>query len=215
MHACPKPDKENAMKTLRFYLALVCTLWLAAPAEAQIQPRFGMVGGLNLAKISVAPDDGGEYGYHTAYGLGGMVEVGLGRYVALAVEPTYLQKGTALDEPGDPRYKASYIEVPVLMRLALHSRPAHPYLVVGPTVGFFRSGKLVNDEGEEAKVDELNKRDFGLILGAGMRIPAGKTTFFVEGRYALGMANIYSESDYKVKNRGIQVMAGITVPLGR
>jgi hypothetical protein len=200
------------MKTLKFYLALVCTLWVAAPAEAQIQPRLGMVGGLSLAKIRM-PDEEETYNYRTAYGVGGIVEVGLGRYVALAVEPTYLQKGSTVDMPGTPRLETSYLEVPVLMRLALRPRHAHPYLVVGPTVGFFRSGKVVDEEGHEGGTD-VKDRDFGLILGAGVRIPAGKTAFFVEGRYTRGLIDLIAEPA-GVRHRGIQVMAGITRSLGR
>lgn len=44
----------------------------------------------------------------------------------------------------------------------------------------------------------------------------GKVTLFAEGRYVLGFANINNEPDEQdLKNRGILITAGATVPVGR
>lgn len=59
--------------------------------------------------------------------------------------------------------------------------------------------------------------DFGLGFGAGVSFPLGTNALFVEGRYALGLSNINDDPedpDTQIKNKGIQVIAGITFPLG-
>ncbi|MBI4551408.1 MAG: PorT family protein [Candidatus Latescibacteria bacterium] len=210
------------MKTLTLCLSVLFALCLTMPANAQ--PRIGIIGGLNMANITMdLPSDEVQFNTRPVSGFGGVLDIGLNRYLSLSVEPMHLQKGakvSILDENEEATLKLSYLEVPVLMKLALSARPTRPYLVVGPTFGFLRSAKVAYGR-SETSTDEVRNRDRGLIFGAGLRIPAGKAAFFVEGRYTLGLLNINDEDsdgesdEPAVKNRGMQVMAGISLPLGR
>ena len=65
--------------------------------------------------------------------------------------------------------------------------------------------------------DDVKNIDFGLAFGGGVSLPMGNKTVFVEGRYSLGLTDINDDSDPdadKIKTKGIQIMAGITFPLG-
>lgn len=204
------------MKTLSLCLIVLCILCLVMPASAQ--PRIGVIGGLNLANVRSPDTNDLDSRRRTVFGLGGMLEVGLGRWVTLSVEPMYLQKGPHLSEGFENEegmLKMSYLEVPVLLKLSLRASPTRPYLVVGPTIGFLRSAKLSDGSNKFDIKSSVNDRDVSLIVGAGLRVPAGKVAMFVEGRYAYGLVNIFKESVTDVMSKSMQVMAGITVPLGR
>ncbi|MBI4551405.1 MAG: PorT family protein [Candidatus Latescibacteria bacterium] len=204
------------MKTLTLCLIMLLALGLALPASAQL--RLGMIGGPNLANLRSPDTNDLDSRHRTRFGGGGVVELALGRWVALSMEPMYLQKGAQLDIFSEANIlKLSYIEVPMLVKLSLWRSPMQPYLVIGSSVGFLRSAR-VSDKSESQKVDIkefVNDRDINLIGGAGLRVPAGKVAIFVEGRYAYGLVNIFEESVTDVMTKGLQVMAGVTVPLGR
>lgn len=80
---------------------------------------------------------------------------------------------------------------------------------------------MVSPRGYSEEVDikdETKSIDFGLGFGAGVSFPAGNNSLFVEGRYALGSTNLNDDpedSETSIKTRGIQVMAGVTFPLGQ
>jgi hypothetical protein len=98
--------------------------------------------------------------------------------------------------------------------------------LAGPIIGFNMSSSL-NASGVDVEADEIVKSaDFGLAFGAGVSFPAGSSSIFVEGRYALGLTDVAEAGtlkfigedipfdDANVKTRGIQIMGGITFPLG-
>jgi len=94
---------------------------------------------------------------------------------------------------------------------------ARPYVMAGPSLGFLLSAKYDFKDGPEYDAkDETKGLDLGVGLGGGVSIPRGDKTFFAEARYVLGLTNINDESDEStVKNRGLQVLVGATIPLGK
>jgi hypothetical protein len=189
---------------------------VAIPATAQ--HRIGFIGGLNLANVSVDPEETGiEYSNRTAFGGGGVLDLRLAENIALQLEPMFLQKGTKVTDGSDEvKVKLSYIEVPVLLKFMLGQSPTRPYIMAGPSAGFRLSAKVSNG-GEIDIKDVIKSTDFGLDFGAGISFPAGNNAIFVEGRYGLGLSNINddpTDTNTDVKNKGIQFMAGITFPLG-
>jgi opacity protein-like surface antigen len=205
------------MKKLCLLLGVIVALFMVTPVSAQ--HSIGFCGGLNLAKLSFDPDlEGVDKSFRTAFGAGGVLDLRLAENVALHLEPMYLQKGVKLEGGGEEaKVKLAYIEVPVLFKIALGTSTTRPYLMAGPAIGFLLSSKLTNG-GEEDLKDQTEDIDFGLNFGAGLSFPAGTNTIFVEGRYALGLTDIAKEGtgeeDEKVKTNGIQIMAGVTFPLG-
>lgn len=57
-----------------------------------------------------------------------------------------------------------------------------------------------------------------IAVGAGLSMPQGTRTFFGEVRYVHGLVNVVDEPDVDgsvVKHRGLQLLAGITFPVGK
>ena len=205
------------MKKMSVLVVALFTLITVLPANAQV--NLGVIGGLNLASLSFDPDpDGVDLSNRTGFGIGGVLSFGLGETLALQLNPMFLQKGvkakaTELGITLETELKASYIEVPAMLKFAFGSSDTKPYAMVGPTVGFLLSAK----QDETDIKDDVKSIDFGLTFGGGVSLPMGNNTVFVEGRYSLGLSDINDDSDPnadKVKTKGIQIMAGITFPFG-
>jgi len=215
---------------------VLLALFIALPASAQV--KLGVIGGANLANLNGKDVDGEkiDFSSRTAFGVGGVLDVGLSENVSLRFEPMYLQKGTEFTDT-DPdlgtatfAFKAGYLEVPALLKIALGTSSTRPYLMVGPSIGVNLSSKLkFSASGISAELDakEITKStDFGLAFGAGLSFPVSTSSIFVEGRYNLGLLDIAKEGtlkfmgedivsgDAEVKTRGLQIMAGIAFPLG-
>ena len=208
------------MRTIRVIIGLFIALCLILPASSQV--RFGIVGGLNLANVSIDPDEGLDFKNRTALGVGGVLDFGLGNIVFIHFEPMFLQKGTKVEEGGSKlEIDADYIEVPLLLKFAFGTSGTKPYIMVGPTLGILMSAKWkVTAEGISAEVDVKDTTkgiDFGVSFGAGVSMPLGQNSLFVEARYALGLTNFNDDPedpDTDIKTKGIQVFAGMTFPLG-
>lgn len=212
------------MRKFNLIFVVAFGLLIFLPANAQ-QHQIGVVGGLNLAKLS--SDDlegiGFEFSNRTAFGLGGVLDLGLNKNISLRFEPMYLQKGSEFPDNEEPdvelKLEASYFEVPVLIKYAFGRSDVRPYLMAGPSLGLLLKADLVvpGQENEDIK-DELQNIDLSVGVGAGISFPMGRTSFFVQGRYVLGLTNLNDSegegSDSEFNNRGIQFMAGITIPLG-
>lgn len=193
------------------------------------QQRIGIIGGLNLANVDGVDEDGNLASTsRNMLGLGGVLELGLGKNIALRLEPMYIEKGTK-DEGENVNWKAVYFEVPVFLKVAFEAPTARPYLMAGPSVGLILNSKVesIDMDLEANLIDLLNSIDFGLGFGAGISFPIGNNAIFVEGHYTHGLVDITDEGKVlveagetewdervNVKTRGIQIMAGITFPFG-
>jgi opacity protein-like surface antigen len=173
-----------------------------------------------------------DFTSHTGLGIGGVLDIRLSENVALRLEPMYLQKGAAfVSDLVDPdfsevTFKAAYLEAPLFLKITFGASAIRPYVLAGPVIGFNMSSSL-NAPGLDVETDGIVKStDFGLGFGAGVSFPAGNNSLFIEGRYALGLADVakagaielmgeqLAVDDVEIKTRGIQLMAGITFPLG-
>ena len=195
---------------------------------SRAQQRIGFVGGLNFANFKGLDDDGEDIPFSSrgVFGAGGVLELGLGKNIALRLEPMYLEKATEFDTDIDlVRWKVAYFEVPVFLQLAFETSIARPYLIAGPTVGLIVSSKveLLNQDLE--LIDLLSSIDFGLGFGAGISFPIGHNAIFVEGHYTYGLVDIIDDGkivergedfdlEGDVKTRGLQIMVGVTFPFG-
>ncbi len=230
------------MKKPDVFFVVVITLFMVLPATAQ--QRIGFVGGLNIANLRGVDQDGEDINLSglTLFGFGGVLELGLSKNIALHLEPMYLKKGGVFegsledlgsleDFPAKFKFKVAYLEVPVLVKLAIESTSkTQLYFLAGPTLGLLLNSKLEINSPAVGLADEVNFEglsnfiDFGLSLGVGMSFP---NSIFVEGRYTLGLYNVVDdgkasagdfEFDFEegvdVKTRGFQIMAGITFPFG-
>lgn len=189
------------------------------------QTHLGVLAGLNLANINVGDKgEGEEYSMRTVFGFGGVASFGLSEMMSLQFEPAYMQKGTKVKFDGQDAgdYKLTYIDVPVLLKIAFGQSNVKPYALVGGNIGFLLSAKAAPTQGDEIDIkDETESLDYGLNFGAGVNIPMGSNQFFIEGQYALGLADITKPQeilgetfDSSDKNTGILIKVGILFPLG-
>lgn len=189
----------------------------------------GFFGGAAFSKLAESPlEEGVSLGTGAGLAAGGILDVGLGSRFSLRLEPGYVERRPELTFEPDgflfrERMTASirlgYVEMPVLLTVKLGSGGARPYLMAGPSVGYLTKARA-EAEGESEDVKEsLVDWDFGVGAGAGLEFGRGRTRGFVEARYTWGLTNLNAEQgasdDSKVKNRGAQVLAGVTFALGR
>jgi len=226
------------MKKLTFSLAALLVLFFSISASAQ--PRLGVIGGLNIANVDAEFDDATmDVSNKTVFGFGGVVDLRLNENFSLYMQPMYQQKGalvTQLNPNLDFPFKFAFLELPVFLKAEFGST-VRPYLMAGPTVGYLLSADTeveysnLTFKGDLKEVTE--DFDFGLGFGAGLRYPISTVSIFVEGRYVLGLLNMQKGGTFELsagpiveeitwdkdedayKNRGIQIMAGMTFSLGR
>jgi hypothetical protein len=212
------------MQKISIFLVLLFALCMVLPVSAKV--NIGVLGGLNLANTNVDPPmEGIELSNRIFFVVGGVLDYGLSKYFRLRLEAMYLQKGVQFETdeaPGgvDYEFKSAYLEIPVMISYTFVTQKVKPYLIAGPTIGFCLSAKKnISWDSQHREIDikeGTESIDFGLGLGAGLNVPIGSNSIFLEARYVFGLTNVNEDpSDPEVKNKGIQIFAGITFPLGR
>jgi outer membrane protein with beta-barrel domain len=203
------------------FLALLPLGLLLAAAPAVAQTYVGLLGGPSFSRLS-SPDvpDELDMSTRTGYGLGAVLGRELRDDLSLELQPVFITKGAKFSSEGETvSLHLSYVEVPLLLKFSRRGPGLRPYVLGGPVLGFRKSATL---EASGLSLDfsrEVKDTDFGLALGAGVKVPAGRAAVLLEGRYALGLRNIYvadpGDDPEVVKNRGFQFQAGFTLPIGR
>jgi len=207
------------MKMKSIIVTTMLLFVVTLPLNAQW--NIGGVLDINRASITVDPKPSSEeYSSRLGIGLGVVLDRPLTGQIDLHTEPMVLQKGGKIEERGDEiTFKLSYFEVPVMFRYNFQtSGSARPYVMAGPSLGFLLSSKFAVKNGPEIDAkDETKSLDIALGFGGGVSIPRGKMTLFAEVRFDLGLTNINDDKsdETTVKNRGLQVAVGATVPLGK
>ena len=224
------------MKTITQILMMTLVLFLVQSASAQV--KLGLIGGANFSNFRVGVDQPiavplpdntsaqGSFNSRTAFAIGGVAEYSLSPMVSLSVQPMYSKQGSKFKFDGlvvnplstESTIKLTYIDIPVMLKVEFGGSGAKPYVTSGFTLGFLTSAK---SESEDVK-DELKGTNISWNIGGGVSLPVGGRTFFIEGRYMLGLSDIYDDSPQAVplsavselKTKGFQVLAGVTFPMG-
>jgi hypothetical protein len=204
--------------------------------------QLGLIGGLNLAGADIKIDEeGADVSSTTVFGIGGVLDWNLNQTFSLRLEPMYLQKGigkTELDiQPGiEWKLKSSYLELPVFIKAEFGSN-IRPYIMAGPIFGLLLSSDLRAElSGMTFKGDSKSATenfDVSVAFGGGINYPMERFSIFLEGRYSYGLTNSikggtvvissgnvtqgieWDKETDMLKNRGFQIMAGVTFPLGK
>ena len=214
------------MRTMVRLVAALAALFVSIPAAAET--RAGVLGCVNLATVDFDPHDPDLTLRSKPYfGAGAVLEVRFGKKLSLQLEPLYLGKGGKIEirnffgEDVASALRLSYIELPFLLKFSKPSGRVRPYLVLGPSVGYRVGAKIKNEvTGEEENIDDedLEKWDVSLGGGGGLSVPVGSGVVFLEGLYTWGLTNLNKDEagdDAKLRNRGVQVLAGVTFLVGR
>lgn len=216
-------------------LFILITLLTSISTNAQIE--IGIITGANFSSATQRNIEITDINKKTLWGIGAVAEIGLFDNLSLQVEPMYIQKGSkmtpiAVDE-SEYGLSTSYIEIPVLLKYS-YGNTLKPYVAAGATLSFNLSSELeteiggVNFTGDLKSVSE--KIEYSLTVGGGVEYFLNPVTIFVEGRYSYSLNNLINSGEYNLtsgqysfpgeieddvvyKNKGWQILAGVTIPL--
>lgn len=183
-------------------LTTLCLLGFISLSNAQESSttgaRFGVKGGVNFTNLYV--DDVDDTNMLTSFNAGVFVELPITQGVAIVPELNYSRKGsevqnTILTETYKSKFKLSYLEMPVLLKLNLvpnfnlHAGPYVAYLLNAKTDVVDENGDRV--ESFEYDTDDFNKLDFGLSAGLGFDF----NNFGIGARYNYGLSEIDKDNN--------------------
>lgn len=202
----------------KLFMTIVWFLFTALPLQAQ----WNIGGLLNIGSstVNVDPDPSSEeYSGRFGFGMGVILDRQINDQLDLHTEPMFLQKGTTIDVAGEEvAFKFSYLELPIMIRYNFQSSGnVTPYAMAGPSLGYLTGAKFETGGSEFEAKDEFKSFDFGIGFGGGAKIPKDNLELFAEARYVLGLANVHDNESKgtTIKNRGVHVVFGFTVPLKR
>lgn len=151
---------------------------------------FGVKAGVNFAGFTGSDADGfsGMAGFHA----GILKEFVIFDKLSLQPELLYSMQGADI-EGTDEEHKLDYLLLPVLAKYYIVDKfNVH----LGPQAGY-----LINESGTGT---DSEKFDFSIVGGLEYEITK---TFFVQGRYCLGLTDIAEDAD--IKNSVIQAAVGL------
>lgn len=179
--------------------------------------RLGVQGGINSANISVTnAEPWNAYSAYTRPVFGAMAELRIAPSLSIAVEPSFVGKGSRLAEHGyhTTDFQFDYIEVPLYTKYRLMIGKVQPYLGAGPSLGF----RLRAKSNDEDMKDDIKSMDASVAFGGGFEFGSRNATLFLDGRYAVGLTNIDDSKEdageLEARNRGLQLRVGVTFRLG-
>ncbi|MFC2133194.1 porin family protein [Bacteroidota bacterium] len=216
-------------------LFILLTVLTSISTEAQID--IGIISGVNLSTATQRNIDVLDINGKTLLSIGAVADICLFDNLSLQIEPMYVQKGSKMTpiDINESEYSlsASYIELPVLLKYS-YGTTFRPYVTAGAALSFTLSSELeteiggVNFTGDLKNVTE--KIEYSLTFGGGVEYSLDPVTIFVEGRYSYSLNDLINSGEYSLtsgqysfpgeiednvayKNKGWQILAGVTIPL--
>ncbi|MBD3237000.1 MAG: outer membrane beta-barrel protein [Candidatus Eisenbacteria bacterium] len=215
-------------------IAMLCALALAllggfsGAVLAEPGASLAIKGGVNWATLQIDPDDAADLESWMRPGGGICISLPLDPKIWLDIDVLYLQKGALqvhdeMLELNDTEWRLNYAVVAPMLRLVPGGMATGPYLIGGAEIGYLVDWEIVYDDGsggEESysEDDVFEDLDYSVTVGAGLQfVGSGSASFFLEGRYTLGMQNISSpredaqriDQQVEIKTQGIYALAGI------
>jgi hypothetical protein len=216
------------------YAAAVVLAAITIPALAQAESRFrfGVLGGEARTDFTIREDgepfeDEPQQRALYRHDLGVSAETRLSGPLSLELRGLWTEKGTRFGvvdpdlEGGsaDVRLRVGYVAVPLLLKVTKPNGAFRPYAFAGPELGIRRRAQFLTRIGGtslDVGAEELfHKLDFAARFGAGLEMPRGRMSLFVETSYALGLRNVAkpqlddAEDAYSIKTRALSVHGGI------
>jgi hypothetical protein len=188
-------------------------------AEAESSRRvhhYGVKAGMNVANMTVDPQELEEGGSLKSYAFGAWWGTPLTRRLTLSAEALYSVRGDAETAGG---YTASthmgYLDVPVLAKVGfLQGAAAQPSLFLGPSlaVNLSASSRLEGGDGDmdlDVK-DQVRAFDVGMVVGGALDFTLARRTYGVELRYTRGLSNAVADgANGDARNDVIAVMGSV------
>lgn len=188
----------KSVKILVATLFFASSLTAVAQAEADntrdMNPSFGVKGGVNFATIT--GDDIDSPDSRTSFHVGALVEFPMSEMFSIQAEALYSGKGFDFDFAGGDGDKAElqldYIDVPVLAKIYVTRGLS---IEVGPQFSFLVNEEFdfnPNSDDGDIDMDEAESFDIGLAAGLTFQTDMG---LFATGRYTYGLSEVYKDFD--------------------
>jgi len=214
------------MKTLRTLSILLLFISLSGIVCAQEstnrgeepEARIGIMGGLSIATIVKTNDANFSSSPLYGFNAGGVLQLPLGRVIALQPGVLFSQKGyratgTAALNDYDYSRKLNCLDIPLLVRINLAKElgivagPQYSYLL--STTTRFKSGTASYMESVKNDNDNIRRNVFGGVIGLDINLDRN---FFLYGRYTIDFKNNNGDgtsSTPAYKNQVFQAGIGI------
>ncbi len=225
--------KQLSSFAVMFFVS-ACVL-IVGNSSASAQMTVGGRVGLDIGSLSFSPDlpSGETSSSHTGFLVGGQLDDWFSDMWALSVQLLYNQKGASLNYnesfdgisvSGSGSEVLSYLEIPILAKVAFGSGDVKPYLFAGPSIGILLSAtgsSTANGTSTSTSDDsDFNTLDLSALVGAGVSYKlAGGPSLFVDAGYAIGLINIAKNNSSSTstsmtnKTNDIRIAAGVMFPL--
>ena len=217
------PTNDHMMKKTKLPIIIMALLFFSTLSMGQV--TLGAFGGLNSSKLSGDVTANGSYMSLMGGNFGALIDVKLAEGFYLSFQPSYSQEGAKVfysvkgeSEPVDSaKIRLNYFSLPLLLKIT--STNERFYALSGIETGLLLDGSTIIGE-EKEELPDVSQWNIAVHFGAGIRIPVGFPSIFVELRYSQGLVNLTDEPLNtniipRVKTAGFKVLAGVEFPLGK
>ena len=186
----------------RFLIGLLAAgvVMAATTREASAQ-SFGVKGGAVFADFSA---DAVKFDRRTGWQAG--LFVGAGGPVGVLGEVNMIQKRARFAGVQSANVSATYLQIPVMLRVSGGNNAARVYGVVGPAIDV-RVGDSVGDL-DLTNGDVFKSYDVGVVGGVGVQF----AHILVEGRYTRGLRHVNKfdfDNSAKLNVHSFAILAGV------
>jgi len=218
------------MKLLRLHISiLIAIISLSAYAqtgEQRYNLAIGVNGGINMSSVTFSPKvkhkniNGMTAGVTARY----ISERWFGMICGFQAELNYSQRGWDEYYPDYPDLQytrtLNYLELPLLAHLGFGKDNKLQFFIHGgPQFGYYLSDSYtINGNWEDYSyhtaqhdMDVKHKLDYGIAAGGGFELPTKVGHFLVEGRYYMGLGDIFGNQKKDYFSRSAN--SGITIKL--
>lgn len=191
--------------TLLFAVALII------PMTASAQSHGGIVGGVGTSGFAAEDGDVQDRtASNFAYSVGLQGRVEFQEFLSLKPELLFARRttdveGGAIGFDFDNKYYLSYIEIPVLVRVAVPIADIlAPKIYAGPHLDVFLDGRwegetsgpfLDSSDSRDLDSGDVRNLQFGVTLGAGLDINLDPTVVTTSVRYGRNFTPIFQDPD--------------------
>ena len=208
-------------------IGVLCILFLtvaASPGLAQQMMSIGVKGGLTASNVTAKQNGTSvDTDNRTGYNLAGVLSMAVNPMFSVVVEGQIVGKGFGISDTTagiTTGLDLLYLNFPILAVFTLPSKPDRLFaarLFAGPDIGFRMTCDIVPFEGQSGTgvcdPQQAKSVDFGLMVGAGLKIGKGQGGFILDVALDYGLTDINKGDEFSVKNRALLLSVGYIWPI--
>lgn len=215
-------------------------IFICVTQKVYSQNYIGFVAGLNQSSQTGSFVNGNvEFSSIGNFVIGGVIGTAINENLDVQIEPLFLRKGAK--QKGnqqrfgafDSQYSAYYAEIAAFLKYNFNTSKVRPYFLAGFGIGLRFDAEYDFHSDNYSSTFEANNLaeifDLNYNIGSGINFNMDKFSIFIEGRYSIGVLDTFHGGqgyfgdavelvrfdDFEIKNKGIILLAGITIPFKR